>query len=74
MDKEQYSLEDILSEFSDHTSSKKVPAKAYDEIFKEDDISVPDFVSKRKKTPAETLRQNAEKAKRAPADDVDSDS
>lgn len=74
MDKEQYSLEDILSEFSDHTSSKKVPAKAYNEIFKEDDISVPDFVSKRKKTPAETLRQNAEKAKRAPADDVDSDS
>ncbi len=62
MDKEQYSLEDILSEFSDHTSSKKAPTKAYDEIFKEDDISVPDFVSKRKKTPAETLRQNREKA------------
>ncbi|MBQ6934438.1 MAG: hypothetical protein IJN37_08660 [Clostridia bacterium] len=68
MDKENYSLEDILSEFSDHTSSKKAPTKAYDEIFKEDDISVPDFVSKRKKTPAETLRQNAEKAKKDPAD------
>ncbi|MBR5265554.1 MAG: hypothetical protein IKV63_02955 [Clostridia bacterium] len=73
MDKEQYSLEDILSEFSDHTSSKKTPSKAYDEIFKEDDISVPDFLSKRKKTPAEALRQNAEKAEKGESDDTNAD-
>lgn len=74
MDKENYSLEDILSEFSDHASSKKTPTKAYDEIFKEDDISVPDFVSKRKKTPAETLRQNAKNADKVhEPEDIDSD-
>lgn len=66
MAKEEFTLEEILSEFSDPTSPHKKPSTpTYDALFKEteDDIVVPDFVSNHKKITSDQSENTKNTAK-----------